>query len=522
MNRVKEVLKRININLNFIHILLIILGSIFIMLSSFHANMWFDESYTVALAKKSFNEIWIIDSQDVHPIFYYYLIKIIFILSNNNIVLARLSSCIPLIIMSIMGFTHIRKDFGEKVGILFSLLILISPVSVKYAGELRMYTWAMLFVFVMALYGYRIIKNNNKSKNKEKNNNIKNWIIFTTFGVLSAYTHYYALLTSIIINVLMLIYFIKNKSEKNIIINKKIIINKNIVILFIQGIIQLILYLPWLGILIGQTKAVAKGFWIMMPTPMELITFLNTGLLENVGLITREMALFVATIIFMLFIYMIIKQWKRKDIIAVKVCLLIMLIIVSFILIVCALMWQVIFNPRYLLTCYGLLIFSFALLLSHEEKRFIIVFILIEIIFALLLNINLIDTNYDKSNNYPLEFVKEDYKDEDIIIVDNTLNGFSIVSTLENYKNYENMYFYNSKNWIVDENYKAFGKTIYNFEFLKDYKGKIWIISAYSFDFQHKVENEIECANIIKEQSFDTKYENNNYTITLIDKNNHN
>ena len=516
MNRVKEVLKRININLNFIHILLIILGSIFIMLSSFHANMWFDESYTVALAKKSFNEIWTIDSQDVHPIFYYYLIKIIFILSNNNIVLARLSSCIPLIIMSIMGFTHIRKDFGEKVGILFSLLILISPVSIKYAGELRMYTWAMLFVFVMALYGYRIIKNNNKSKNKEKNNNIKNWIIFTTFGVLSAYTHYYALLTSIIINVLMLIYFIKNKSEKNIIINKKIII------LFIQGIIQLILYLPWLGILIGQTKAVAKGFWIMMPTPMELITFLNTGLLENVGLITREMALFVATIIFMLFIYMIIKQWKRKDIIEVKVCLLIMLIIVSFVLIVCALMWQVIFNPRYLLTCYGLLIFSFALLLSHEEKRFIIVFILIEIIFALLLNINLIDTNYDKSNNYPLEFVKEDYKDEDIIIVDNTLNGFSIVSTLENYKNYENMYFYNSKNWIVDENYKALGKTIYDFDFLKDFKGRIWVISAYSFDFQHKVENEIECANIIKEQSFDTKYENNNYTITLIDKNNHN
>lgn len=510
MNKNKNVLKKSNnkihnsfnivnvFNIANIHTLLIILGSIFIVLSSFHNNMWFDESYTVALAKKSFKEIWMIDSKDVHPVLYYFIIKIIFIISNNNIILARISSCIPLIIMSVMGVTHIKKDFGNKVGILFSLLILISPTSVKYAGELRMYTWAMLFVFVMALYGWRIIK---------KEYSIKNWIIFTTFGLLCAYTHYYALLTSIIINIIMLIYFIKNK------------LNKNILILVIQGITQFVLYLPWLGILLGQTKTVASGFWIMMPTPMELITFLNTGMTENVGLITREMALFVATIIFMLFLYMIIKQWSREDIKEVKMCLLIITIIIVFILLVCALMWQVILNPRYLLTCYGLLIFSISLLLSHENKRFIIIFMLIEILFSLFLNINLIDTNYDKSNNYPLEFVQEEYKDDDVIIVDNTLNGFSIVATIENDKNYKNMYFYNSKKWIVDENYKAFGKTIYDFEFLKEYKGKIWIISAYSFDFQHKVENELKCNNVIKEQNFDTKYENKKYTITLIDKN---
>lgn len=41
-----------------IHIGIIILGIIFISISSFHSNVWFDESYSVALCEHSFKEIW--------------------------------------------------------------------------------------------------------------------------------------------------------------------------------------------------------------------------------------------------------------------------------------------------------------------------------------------------------------------------------------------------------------------------------------------------------------------------------
>ena len=53
-----------------IHIGIIILGSIFIMIGLFHNNMWFDETYSVALVKHSFYDIWMIGGNDVHPTLY--------------------------------------------------------------------------------------------------------------------------------------------------------------------------------------------------------------------------------------------------------------------------------------------------------------------------------------------------------------------------------------------------------------------------------------------------------------------
>ena len=42
----------------YIHIAVIILGIIFMSLSIFHTNMWFDESYTIGIVRHSFSEIW--------------------------------------------------------------------------------------------------------------------------------------------------------------------------------------------------------------------------------------------------------------------------------------------------------------------------------------------------------------------------------------------------------------------------------------------------------------------------------
>ena len=91
--------KRLNTKISFLF--LILLGSIFITLSCFHPYMWFDESYTIALIQHPFNEIWTIASNDVHPVLYYFLAKIIMKLTKS-IICVRLLSCIPVIIMSIL------------------------------------------------------------------------------------------------------------------------------------------------------------------------------------------------------------------------------------------------------------------------------------------------------------------------------------------------------------------------------------------------------------------------------------
>lgn len=98
-----------------IHIIVIILGTIFISLCAFHTSLWFDESYSVAIAKHSFSEIWTITGNDVHPALYYWMLHIIYSIFGNNILIFRLFSVLAVIIAGILGYTHIRKDFGEKV-----------------------------------------------------------------------------------------------------------------------------------------------------------------------------------------------------------------------------------------------------------------------------------------------------------------------------------------------------------------------------------------------------------------------
>ena len=64
----------------YLHIALIILGIIFITIPVFHNNLWFDESYSVGMANKSFIDIWQIGSNDVHPILYYWILHLIYII----------------------------------------------------------------------------------------------------------------------------------------------------------------------------------------------------------------------------------------------------------------------------------------------------------------------------------------------------------------------------------------------------------------------------------------------------------
>ena len=76
---IKELLKKENL----LHIAIILLGTILILIPAFHSNIWFDESYSVAISNHSFSEIWTIGGNDVHPILYYWMLKIIKFIGLN-------------------------------------------------------------------------------------------------------------------------------------------------------------------------------------------------------------------------------------------------------------------------------------------------------------------------------------------------------------------------------------------------------------------------------------------------------
>lgn len=98
----------------FLHILICLIGIIFICLPIFHTNLWFDESYSVALARQDFSDIWEITGNDVHPPFYYFALHIIYML-GGNIVVYRLFSLAGIALLGIIRIYSYKKRFWRKM-----------------------------------------------------------------------------------------------------------------------------------------------------------------------------------------------------------------------------------------------------------------------------------------------------------------------------------------------------------------------------------------------------------------------
>lgn len=480
------------ISIKNIHILILILGSIFIALSIFHKSLWFDETYSVAIANHNILEIWKIGGNDVHPVLYYWMLRIICLISNGSILAYRIFSAIPIILLGIVGFTYIKKDFGEKTGMFFSLITFFIPMSSVYANQIRMYSWAILIVTLFFIYSYRIYKGEN---------NLKNWIFFGIFSLSSMYIHYYGLLAAVITNLLLFIYFIKNKQMKDI---------EYIIII---GFIQVFLYLPWVLYFLKQLKHVSEGFWITL----ELKDKLKIISAQFVGETNLYLEFASACVIYLYLLISIIRKKKNIDL------KLIIISITIYISIIClAVLAQIIVKTpilyyRYLFVITGLYIFVLSYLLGKEKN--IIVTLLICFILIFMSSINLtyqLKQNYNKQNLAVVDFLNEYITDEDEIIYRHIGLG-SIVAV--NFANKQ--YFYNPENWKIEEAYKAYGPqmdTYITSDFIKKLSNRIWIIDTDDESIYNEFFNNENYKIIINKCITTNYYEEYSYNIKLIEE----
>ena len=484
------------------HIAIIVLGAIFISLSVFHSNLWFDESYSVDIAKHSFSEIWTIGANDVHPILYYFVLHIIGMITNYNIIALRMVSLISLILVGVLGYTHIRKDFGEKTGIIFSFLVFFLPVTAEYAGELRMYSLGMLLGTILGIYAYRMYKG------KES---IKNFVIFGLSSLLVSYTHYYGLMLAGIINLLLFIYYIKNRKTKG----------KALRNFIITAVIQVVLYLPWLFVFLGQLKSVSKGFWITLTFPGTLIEILN---MQFVGTLSSTIGLIFAIAVFLYLIYIyIFKIRKQKEKIEMKPAVIPFLIYIGIILIALGIslcMQSVILLYRYLLILTGLFIFGIAYIVSKDNNKYrVSIFCLVVLIVSLFSNIGLINENYDTRNEVFLSYLHQNIKEDDIILYSDAISGAVVTTYLGNQS-----YFYDKNHWNVEEAYKAYApqmEIVYSIDdLIKNHKGRIVLVEGGdSSELLSEVEKMNDNCETISREVFETGYKENTYTIEIIEIN---
>ena len=487
--------------MNKFHILLIIVGILFSGASIFHTSIWFDECYSVGMARHNFIDIWNIGGHDVHPVLYYWVLSIINVMTGGNLIAYRVFSTICIALVGILGFTHIRKDFGDKTGILFSFFSFFLPSVCIFTGDIRMYAMAILLVTICAIYGYRIYKGETTWKN---------WIIFELTSLACIYTHYYGLMAAGLINLVMLANFIRNRRTQS---TRRIII---------FGVILAALYVPWMLYFVSQLQHVSKGFWIGFEFPdtlQELLSFQFIGAM-GIGTAKNYWIGFIVSII--IYIYLAVKAVKLKksgeDMRPAKLAGFLYLGVILAALLMTVVLHTSILYFRYLFVITGLYIFAMSFILSKEKNKYIVAAICtVTLGLGIVSNVLTIKDNYDSSNMKQIEFLNENVQEGDVFVYTDIGAGSVIADYYPNNK----QYFFNEPDWGVEEAYKAFAPQMDTYvkpDFIDELNGRIWIVDGWNCDeFYNRFFNN-EKYRYVSRTEFHTAYQGYNYIFVLVEK----
>lgn len=250
------------------------------LLQAFGQDIWFDEVFSVNFIQHSYREIAALTGKDVHPPLYYWYLKLfhdigkVLVPAASSIVLCKLASMLPFVGIFVYTLTAIRKNFGLHVAGLFWFLIMTMPQISNYTVEIRMYSLALFFITAAFVHSCELVRafpaqgvseaertaepgvaagteeaaepgaagsevisgaalasgsvtgENGLIKGWKKN---KHWLLFWGYGILTAYTQYYACVAVIAIYIAVFVFFVvkahKGKTEKHLV--KRLIYIRN-------------------------------------------------------------------------------------------------------------------------------------------------------------------------------------------------------------------------------------------------------------------------------------------------------
>ncbi|MGV9001476.1 MAG: glycosyltransferase family 39 protein [Candidatus Saccharimonadaceae bacterium] len=212
------------------------------------AAIWFDEAFSAYIAQFSFWDIARYTASDVHPPFYYWLLKVWTSVFGTTELGYRSLSILFGAATTVVAFFLSRKLFGRKVAWLSLVFLALSPMLIRYSDEARMYTLVSLIVMSAT---YILVK-------AEETNQRKYWIWYGVLVSLGMWTHYFSALAWLA----HLAWHGAQVWHKGIKLKefRKKLFAKPWVITYAVAIG---LFIPWLPFMVFQLGVVqGSGFWI--------------------------------------------------------------------------------------------------------------------------------------------------------------------------------------------------------------------------------------------------------------------
>lgn len=414
-------------------ILFLILGilSFFVCLfQAFGQDIWFDEVFSVNFIQHSYKEIAALTGKDVHPPLYYWYLKLfhdigkVLVPAASSIVLCKLASMLPFVGIFVYTLTAIRKNFGLHVAGLFWFLVMTMPQISNYTVEIRMYSLALFFITAAFVHSCELVRafpaqgvseaertaepgaagsevtsgavlasgsvtgENGLIKWWKRN---KHWLLFWVYGILTAYTQYYACVAVIAIYIALFVFFVvkahKGKTEKTSckkthiykeqLKEQEAILTKAPVkgwkaehtteqetgriagkcigkVLLCAGL-SVLAYLPWLPFFFSQVRTVSSSYWIQPLTWKSIFGCMKYIFLPVSYAVKKNYVLACVMILLFGAAFLYSFLMKRKDargrfFLLTGLWIAVFTTLIGF---VCSILNRPIFVYRYLIPCLG-------------------------------------------------------------------------------------------------------------------------------------------------------------------------
>lgn len=348
---------------------------------SFSIDIWYDELFTMEFVKRPVGEMLGLAARDVHPPLYYMIVNFFLWLFDGIGVLgdgagqiapealSKLVSILPFVIIMVYAGTVVRKRFGFLAAGIFSFAIVSMPQLPEYTTEIRMYSWALLFVTGMMLHGFMLFESFRAGN--QKGWDIGNGLALWLYASASAYTHYYAALSAGIIYgmlfVVMLVFFVKAMKSGG----KESVSFKAFGMLIICMNLTAIAYVPWLSVFLSQASAVKANYWIQ-PVGIRSIgsaikhLFKGYFVNEAIAVVVAVLFFIVIAALFIKNLLAYIKNRQDRDLFVVLSFLVLPLLVAGGLL--ASVLLRPVFVNRYMLPAYGCFWMAVSIMVSGEVE----------------------------------------------------------------------------------------------------------------------------------------------------------
>ena len=215
-------------------------------------GIWYDEAFSILLARQDLRSVISGAAADTMPPLYFFLLHLFLKMSHQIWWLRLLNIFISLVNLYLI-YRMMNRLAGKKAGIVTGFITAISPIHIYQAQEVYIYT---LLVLGLVLYAYSFIRIWQADKrSSEGKANWFDWLGLAAGGVIAMYSHNLAVFTLIVPNIWLII---RGEWKKLF----KLILAQFVIFAFA---------LPWLMLIPGQVSKIQAAFWIPRPGLVELI-----------------------------------------------------------------------------------------------------------------------------------------------------------------------------------------------------------------------------------------------------------